>query len=190
MGELKSAWEIAAERAKRLGRLSEEEKEQQERERCVELGRGLAQKWLDSPEAVDLASELEKYSGKEGAMIKEAVLQRLASEIELSSAVALSRSERIATTLGQLEPRLRSKLEEIAALFQEYRRAEEKMSGEIEEKRWQVLHQLRISGTAVAGVNVAADPQWRQGREKLEEEFQPQLHRLKQELLAILSGER
>jgi len=50
MSELKSAWEVAQERANRLGKLSADEKEQQERQKYRQVGQVLAQKWLDSPQ--------------------------------------------------------------------------------------------------------------------------------------------
>ena len=64
MDELKSAWEIAQERANRLGKLSAEEKEQQERQGYRQIGQVLAQKWLDNPQRLDLTAELNKQEEK------------------------------------------------------------------------------------------------------------------------------
>ena len=47
MSEMKSAWELAQERANRLGKLSAQEKEEQERQTYSQIGRALAHKLMN-----------------------------------------------------------------------------------------------------------------------------------------------
>ena len=50
MGELKSAWEIAQEKANKLGKLSDEEKEQQTRQRYRQIGQAQHKNGLTVPD--------------------------------------------------------------------------------------------------------------------------------------------
>lgn len=188
MGELKSAWQIAQERAERLGRLSEQEKEQQERERCSQIGAALARRWLDATGELDIGSELEKYQGRERVLVRGALIQHLLEAVELGVQGRVERARAITQVISNLEPRLASKIEEVTQLLQEYETAEKKVSAEIEDRRRQILHQLRISGSAIAGINVERDPQWQSAQQKLREEFEPKLHGLKQELVSLLQA--
>jgi len=82
MGELKSAWEIAQEKANRLGKLSAEEMEQQERQGYRQIGQGLAQKWLDSSQQLDMTAELNKHEEKEREIIKQALIEHLVEAVK------------------------------------------------------------------------------------------------------------
>lgn len=188
MGELKSAWEIAQERAQRLGKLSDEEREQQERERCGQIGQALAQRWLDAVEKIDIPAELNKYQGKDRVLIRRAFIEHLVQAIGLGSDQRLEKAKGVTKVVAELEPELQSKVGEIAQLLEEYEKSRSKISQEIEDKRWEILHQLRISGSALDGVNVESDPQWQLAHQKLREEFEPRLQRLKQESICLLTG--
>ena len=83
MGELKSAWEIAQEKANRLGKLSAEEEEQQRKQRYRQIGQGVAQKWLDNPETLSLTTELNKHPEEEQELIKRAILSHLLQAVDL-----------------------------------------------------------------------------------------------------------
>ena len=159
MGELKSAWEIAQEKADRLGRLSAEEQEQQKRERCRQAGQVLAQKWLDGSEEVDIAAELNKYGEEEKGMIRQAIIDCLVEAIDFNSP---GRLERAIQGIAGLEPESQPMVEGLTRLVQEYEQAERKTRRELQGPYREVLHELRISGTAVGDINVEATPQWQQ----------------------------
>lgn len=184
MGELKSAWEIAQERANRLGRLSAEEKEQQERQRYRQTGQALAQKWLDSSQQLDIAVELNKYEEQERDIIKQSAIEHLARVIELTNTQGINNVKRIIEAISSLKPELQPKAEEIDQLVQEYERAEKKIRQERENNYRETLHQLRISGTAIDGINIEADHQWQLARQGLVESFTPGLNDLKQALIS------
>jgi hypothetical protein len=184
MGELKSAWEIAQEKVNRLGKLSAEEKEEQERQRYRQIGQVLAQKWLDSSQRLDMAAELNKYEEKEREIIKQAVIKRLVEAIEFTTTRGINSVKRTIEAISSLEPELQPKAEEMGQLVQEYEGAEQKIRQELETNYRQTLHQLRISGTAVDAINIEADPEWQVARQKFVEAFTPRLNDLKQALIS------
>jgi len=183
MDELKSAWEIAQERANRLGKLSAEEKEQQERQGYRQIGQVLAQKWLDNPQRLDLTAELNKQEEKEKDLIKQTVIERLVETIEFTTTKGINSNKNVIEAISSLAPELQPKAEEIGQLVQEYEEAEQKIRQELESNYRETLHQLRISGTAVAAINIEADHQWQLARQRLIEAFTPRLNELKQALI-------
>jgi len=184
MSELKSAWEIAQERANRLGKLSAEEKEQQERQEYRQTGQVLAQKWLDSSQKLDMTAELNKHKEKERDIIKQAVIEHLVKAIELTTTQGINRLKRVIEAISSLRPELQPKAEEIGQLVQEYEGAEQKIRQELEGNYRETLHQLRISGTAVDIINTETDHQWQLVRQGLIEAFTPRLNDLKQALIS------
>jgi hypothetical protein len=184
MGELKSAWEIAQEKANRLGKLSAEEKEQQERQRHRQIGQVLAQKWLDSSQRLDMTAELNKHEEKESEIIKQAAIEQLAEAIEFTTTRGINSVKRVIEAISSLGPELQPKAEEIGQLVQEYEGAEQKIRQELESDYRETLHQLRISGTAVAAINIEADPKWQLARQELIEAFTPRLNDLKRALIS------
>jgi len=184
MGELKSAWEIAQEKANRLGKLSAEEKEQQERQRCRQIGQVLAKKWLDSSQQLDMTAELNKHEEKEREIIKQAVIEHLVEAIEFTTTHGINSVKRVIEAINSLGPELQPKAEEIGQLVQEYEEAEQKIRQELESDYRETLHQLRISGTAVDAINIEANHKWQLARQELIEAFTPRLNDLKQALIS------
>ena len=183
MGELKSAWEVAQERATKLGKLSAGEKEHQDRQRYRQLGQALAQKWLDSPQHTDITAELSRHEEKGRDVIAKAVIARLAEAIELTAAHNLSSVKRTVEAMANLDPALQPKTEELVQLVQEYGLAEQKVRQELESNCRESLHRLRISGTAVDAINVESDPRWQPAQRQLVEDFAPRLNDLKKALI-------
>jgi hypothetical protein len=182
MGELKSAWEVAQERANRLGKLSPEEKEQQERQGYRQIGQVLAQKWLDSSQKLDITAELSRHEEKERDLIKQAVIGNLIEAIEFTTSRGINSVKRVIEAISSLKPELQPKTEEISQLVQEYEGAEQKIRQELESNYRATLHKLRISGTAVDAINIEADHQWQLARQGLVEALTPRLNDLKQAL--------
>jgi len=183
MSELKSAWEIAQEKANRLGKLSAEEKEQQERQRYREIGQALAQKWLDGSRRPNMTEELSKYEEKEREVIKQAAIEHLAEAIELTTAQGINSTKKVIEALGNLGPELQPKAEEISELVQEYEGTEQKIRQELESSYRETLHKLRISGSAVDAINIEADPKWQPAHQGLVASFTPRLNDLKRALI-------
>jgi hypothetical protein len=204
MSDLKSAWEIAQEKAERLGRLSAEDLRRQREETCRQAGTGIGQRYLDSPETVDLMAELDKHPEQERALVKGAVVKRLAEALQLGSEprtgsgaagqgqsdTADLRLEKTVDAIAALEPAWGTIIEQIRGLMQEYVAAAGKTQRkqEVEKKGRETLHRLRISGTAVGDINVEAAAQWQQSWQELSQAFAARLDNLKQELLARTSA--
>jgi hypothetical protein len=184
MGELKSAWEIAQEKANRLGKLSAEEKEQQARQRYRQIGQVLAQKWLGSSQQLDMAAELNKHEEKEREIIKQALIEHLVEAIEFTTTQGINSMKKVIAAISSLGPELQPKAEEIGQLVQEYEDAEQKIRQELESDYRETLHQLRISGTAIDAINIEADQKWQPARQELVEAFTPRLNDLKRALIS------
>jgi hypothetical protein len=184
MGELKSAWEIAQEKANRLGKLSAEEKEQQERQRYRQIGQVLAQKWLDGSQQPNMTAELNKHEEKEREIIRQAVIEQLVEAIEFTTTQGINSVKRVIAAISSLGPELQPRAEEIGQLVQEYEEAEQKIRQELESNYRETLHQLRISGTAVDAINIEADHKWQLARQELVEAFTPRLTDLKRALIS------
>jgi hypothetical protein len=184
MSELKSAWEIAQERANRLGKLSAEEKEQQEQQNYRQIGQALAQKWLDSSQQLDVAGELNKHEEKERNIIKQAVIGHLVEAIGFTTTQDINTAKRVIAAISSLEPQLQPKTAEITELVQEYEEAEQKIRHELEDNCRKTLHQLRISGTAVDSINIETNHQWQVASQELVEALTPRLNDLKQALIS------
>jgi len=182
MDELKSAWEIAEQRASRLGRLSAEEQKQQERDRCRQIGRVLAGKWLDGSEKLNLIAELGRHGPEEQAPMKQAVIEHLVEAIEPSAPGNVDRVTRAIDGIQNLAPELHQEMDEMRGLLHEYERAERNARQETEGTCRESLHWLRISGTAVAGINLDATKEWQAARQRLVEAFTPRFIDLKRAL--------
>jgi hypothetical protein len=183
MSELKSAWEVAQERANRLGKLSAQEKEEQERQTCRQIGQALAQKLVDGSQGLDLTAELSKHEKKGKDTIRQAIIEHLEEAIELTTTKGMNSVKMVIEAISSLKPELQPRAEEIGQLVQEYELAEQKIRQELESQYRQTLHQLRISGTAVDAINIEDNPQWQSARHGLVESFTPRLNALKQALL-------
>ena len=183
MSEIKSAWELAQERADRLGKLSAQEKEEQERHTYRQIGQALAQRLMDRPQGLDVASELSKHEQKGRKTISQAIIEYLVGAIELTGAERADSAKRIIEAIGSLRPELQPRAEEVGQLIQEYELAEQKIRQELEGNTRETLHKLRISGTAVGAINMEDNPQWQLARQGLAGSFAPRLNALKQALL-------
>ena len=184
MSELRSAWEVAQERASRLGKLSAEEKEQQERQRYRQVGQVLAQKWMDSSQRLDVTAELGKHEEKGREIIKQAIIEHLIEATDFTTAQGMNSVKRVIEAIGRLKPELQHRAEQVGQLVQEYELVEQKVRQDLESNYTQILHQLRISGTAVDAVNIEDNPQWQLARQGLVESLAPRLNALKQAVIS------
>lgn len=183
MSEMKSAWELAQERANRLGKLSAQEKEEQERQTYRQIGQALAQKLMDGSVGLDVAGELSKYAEKGREAIERAIIKHLVETIELTATKGVDNVKGTIGAISSLKPELQPRAEEVSQLIQEYELAEQKIRQELEGNTRETLHQLRISGTAVGSINIEDNSQWETARQGLVESFVPRLNALKQALL-------
>ena len=184
MGELKSAWELAQERANRLGKLSAEEKEQQERQGYRQVGQALAQKWMDNSRRPDVTAELGKHEEKEREIIRQAIIEHLVEPIGFADAQTIDNMKLVIQAISSLKPELQPRAEAMGQLMQEYEATEQKIRQELGSGYRETLHKLRISGTAVDAINIESNPQWQSARQGLVESLAPRLNALKQALIS------
>ncbi len=166
-----------------MGKLSEQEKEEQERQTYRQIGQALAQRLMDGSQGLDVTAELSKYAEKGREAIERAIIEHLVEAIELTATKGVDNVKGIVGAISSLKPELQPRVEEVGQLIQEYQLAEQKIRQELEGNTRETLHQMRISGTAVASINVEDDPQWQPARQGLVESFAPRLNTLKQALL-------
>jgi hypothetical protein len=183
VGEIKSAWELAMEKVDRLGKLSPEELRKQKEDRCGAIGRGLAERYLSGMALRDVKLELDKHKGEERGLVSEALASRLIDAIELGDAERLSK---VIEGVSELKLKNREGLagvrSEIEQLFGEYPETEQKKRRELETAARGVLHQLRISGSAIGGVNPEVVPEWKNELDKIAQPYRERLDGMKARL--------
>ncbi|MDM8001189.1 MAG: hypothetical protein QUS33_14675 [Dehalococcoidia bacterium] len=183
MGEIKSAWELAMEKVDKLGKLSPEELRQQREDRCRSIAQSMAEKYLSGSAVRDLRIELDKQKLEERDLVKAALASRLIEAIELGDAEKLSRVLQALSELklGSAEDLTGIKAE-VEQLFGEYREAERKKRHEVETAARGVLHQLRITGSAVGSLNPEVVPEWKTELDKVARPYRERLDDMKARL--------
>ena len=189
MSEMKSALEKALERAEKLGKLSPEEMRQRKETEYAPIGRALAERYLGHGQKRVFKEEVNRYSGEEKGIVLRAALLRLEEAIDLENDELTEMA-----MAGMLVLKQKGKIgeinEKIRSLLREYREAEkQKYEGEkerIEKGEKELLHQLRISGSAVGEINLKANEAWESISQELYSRFNERLVDLKGELLSLL----
>lgn len=179
MDDMKSAREIAEERANRLGKFSAEEQRKQKEQECRQIAEGIVRKYLDSPRAEDIIAVLDKYQGEERELVGVAVVDLLTEAVTFDSE---TRAGRAVQGIVSVEPGTQAVVGRMTDLLTEYHQAGERIRKEVEGRAKELLHQLRISGTAVGGINVEASSQQQRNWEKFRAPLEQQLDALKHEL--------
>ena len=175
MGEIKSAWELAMEKVDKLGKLSPEELRRQKEDKCKSIGQGLAEKYLSGLTMRDLKLELDKHKGEERELVRAALASRLIDAIELGDVERLSKVVEAMSGLKIKNEEVAAAKGDIEGLFAEYREAEQKKRREVETAARGVLHQLRISGSAIGSVNPEVVPEWKSELDKIAQPYRERL---------------
>ncbi|MCJ7655943.1 MAG: hypothetical protein MUO97_11735 [Dehalococcoidia bacterium] len=181
MGEIKSAREIAQEKASKLGKLSPEERKGQRQDRCRVIGKSLAEKYLSQYDIRLLEAELNKHSAQDKNLMKQSAIHRLIEGINLRYGSTLDKISQGILTLANTAMAIET-IGKIKELFQEYAEAENGARQDIEKAGMEILHQLRVSGTAISQINIRAKEEWEQMLNQLTGPFEERLSYLKQEL--------
>lgn len=190
MGEIKSAFEKALEKAERLEKLSPEEMRERKGEEYAPIGRALADRYLGHGYGEILGEEANKHSGEERDIVTRAALSRLVEAMELGNYEITQRAmEGILVLKGK--EKFGEVKDQIKSLFDEYKQAEkeryEEEKGEIERKERGLLHQLRISGSAVGEINLEASETWEEICQELYSRYDKILEDLKVQLLQAVA---
>jgi hypothetical protein len=185
MADIKSAWEIAQEKASKLGELSAEEREEQRQNRCRLIGESMAEKYLSHYDISSLEDELNKHSSQDRSLISQAVVSCLIQGIDLRYSTALHEISKGILTLVNFPEAIKT-LDEIKELFRECAKAEDKERREIEKTGREMLHQMRVSGTAVGRLNIGTKEEWQKKLDQTAQPFDERLNYLKKELSSAI----
>jgi hypothetical protein len=184
--KIKSALEIAMEKVARLPGLTPEEIAAQKEKEYGPIGEALCLKYLKGTlSGRDLPSELDKYRGDEGRIVRRALILSLCRSIQFEDV----RKARIA-------------MEGIALLaagdgngMEEARRDFEQILGEVDRETQKTLRtfessakarlkSLGISGSAIR-LNPNADPDWLQELARIRQAFEPRMEKLRVRLSSL-----
>ena len=176
--KIKSALDIAMEKADRLGSLSSEEKQRLEEEELAAAGEALARRCLGGLPLGDVEAELAGRGEEHRATITRHLLAGLAAAVDITQAggadKALAAIERFS---GDGEA-----VQGIRALFGEYLAAVDRAGhGNLDalaEAKKRELESKGISGSAVKPATETS-PEWLRMKEGLEAEYQGRLAEIK-----------
>lgn len=179
MGEIKSAFEKAMERARNLGEESEEERESRKRQAVNVRAEGLARRYLNIPSYQ--SSDLERDIGRLEETDRKAVASAVASML-LDAVSPSADNERLFQGISLVtdDP---ARVQRLKGLCSETTRMRANRLSGLEETIGQArrdeLKRAGISGSAVC-VDVEQTDEWREAIKDVEREFS----RRKRELLA------
>jgi hypothetical protein len=186
MGDIKSAWEIAMEKADKLGRLSPEEFKRQRRQELAPVGQALAERYMGGLGLWQLTVELDRYKGEERDLVAEALISGLVQGIELGNNERLAKViEGISGLKEDQRTGIREIKGQVGTLFQEYQEVEQKERRKIEDSVRGILHQLRISGSAIGAINPKVMPEWQQALDTFAEPYTTRLEEMKERLRSL-----
>jgi hypothetical protein len=182
MGDIKSSWEIARKKADALGNLSLEEQKKQRDKRCLPIGKLIADRFLAGQDMRKQEKELLKYDDEDRHCIRQMVINHLINALRLENSSILDRD-----ISGILNLSKSNKVEKITIqiqeIFNEYRDMEKMEKNKIETVGRELLHQQRISGSAISMINIYAREEWQNKLNELALPFEERLNILKNDLL-------
>src|SRR4030042_5296543 len=152
MSEMKSAWEIAMEKAEKVGKASPEELKQHRQEKYAQIAQSLIEKILAGLDARHWNLELDKYPAEDRALLTGNVILSLAKAIDLEdeeksrNSLAGLRYLRKGSSPQDFEDR-------VTELLDEYRQAKSALEKDLEQDVWASLENLGISGSTISNVS-------------------------------------
>lgn len=187
---LKSAWEIALERAEKLGELSPEEVRAGEEAKYAPIGQSLAARYLSELSLRDFQFLLDKYEGQARRIVERAAALALVDALDLDDTGA---TQRAMEALQVLIPELR--LADLAdgarRIAEDYRRTmAERLAEHATMLGNKVAHRLQdlgIAGSAVR-VNPASASEWQGLIDQVKSDFASQLATLKRALRSRITA--
>ncbi|MFA5055947.1 MAG: hypothetical protein WC562_07255 [Dehalococcoidia bacterium] len=190
MGEMKSAYDRAMERAGKLGKLSPDEMKKQEDERLLTIGKAIADKYLTHGSTQILKDDIEKLRAEDRSLVGKGARLGLAGSLSFDKGVTMESVDRVAEGLTALAADKKGAIDEsidgVKKLLEEMEAALDttysKEYSHLESERRVLLQGVGISGSAVAGVNVEGSAAWRKIEEALREQYNAKLEPLKQKL--------
>ena len=194
MGEMKSAYDRAMERAGKLGKLSPDEMKKQEEERLITIGRAIADKYLTHGSTQVLKGDIDKLRSDDRVLVSRGARLGLTGSISFDRGSTMEPLDRVATGLAALATGKQTQVEELISnvkglleeLEAELDRTYSNEYSHLESERRILLQGLGISGSAVAGVNVEGSSAWQQIEDELRAQYSSKLESLKKRLAEVV----
>jgi len=195
MGEMKSAYDRAMERAGKLGKLSPDEMKKQQEERLLTVGRAIADKYVVHGSTQVLKGDIDKLKAEERATVDRGAQLGLAASLSFDKGVTLEAIERVSEGLVALAVDKKGAIEE---LIDSVKKLLEEMEAELdrtysseyshlESERRVLLQGLGISGSAVGGINTEGSTAWQLIEEALRGQYNTRLEPLKKKLSQVVA---
>ena len=180
--KIKSALEIAMERMASIPGLTKEELATQKEREYQPRGAATARRYLQGLlKERDLQTELSKYQGQEGEIVKRAFLLALKQSINLDSkSITLKALDGISAVVPIAD--LDETKKKIEVVFDEFGQQLEQKVPHYEALEKGRLQQLGISGSAVRP-NLEESQAWQEELRQIQSEFDLKLTELKENLL-------
>jgi hypothetical protein len=181
---IKSALEIALEKAQRLGSLSDVEKQSQKDGELAAAGAALVERYLNGLPLSDIELELAKRSEEDRGKVRSRILSHLVDMVDIKQT---STDDKVLAAIGHLFPD--SELAQIiGGVFQEYRTAMDKARQDnlsrIESDKRTELERKGISGPAVDPA-IETSPDWIRIEQDLSSHYEQRLDEIKRNLPAF-----
>ncbi len=178
---VKSALEIAMEKAASLPGFSQEEIMEQKQQEFQPRGAAIAHRYLEGVlRQRDLPTELSRYQGQEAEIVKKALLMTLCQSVKLEG---LSISLRAVDGIQALQPDrdLAEAKKEIGAASVEFRKQVGESSGRYEAVEKERLRRLGISGSAVRP-NLEESGAWQEELKRIRSGYDSRISKVKEGL--------
>ncbi|MBI2865725.1 MAG: hypothetical protein HYX94_14350 [Chloroflexi bacterium] len=186
--KIKTALEIALERAERLGAISEEELRRQEDEKHLLIGKGLADRYLVGLPLRDVESQIGSYPNP--TAVKRSFLAALADAVGIAdSARAKGAIEAILRFApGEQVKSIAAQIEELQGRYLRSRDSDLLACREgIASEATRLLGEMGIAGSAVR-VNFEAQEGWREAQAGLDAAQEERLAPLRQRLKSAVAS--
>jgi hypothetical protein len=182
---IKSAWEIAQEKIASMPDLTSDELRRQKEREFEPIGEAIAKKYLGGAiKAAELKTELSKYRGAEGQIVKRALISSLVQSIEPGDAARSKRAmegfQVFAGASSHFEE-VRNAFERIFSEFEKEAQQQRKAFETLEKER---LQRLGISGSAI-GPNVNEKQDWQQAQSRIRQSYDVKVDKLRKDLVQL-----
>ncbi|MEW6423254.1 MAG: hypothetical protein AB1523_00670 [Bacillota bacterium] len=181
MSRIKSAWEIALERAGAM-EVPPEELQKQREEKCRLAGAAIADKFLGIFDLKQLQDDLEKQPGEDKGLVAKAVVRRLVSALELGDYEKMEKIMAGIALVGDNQKSNETKAK-LYLLYDSYRDVLRKKEQEIDAAGRKILGRLGISGEAVQMINADINKEWAKALQAASRPYEKEFALYKEELL-------
>ena len=182
MGEIRSSWEIAQEKADRIGDLSSEERIKQKEEQYHSTANVLVRQYLDDKDIRPVEKELNRYTGEDRELLKRILLEGLIESIDPDDDGSLDPVVRGIQALSGKEGAGRG-MDAVKQLYDELRNVREAEKQRVDDAGRQMLRAMGISGSAISTINLYARDEWMNTLKNIDADFKKQMADLKKDIL-------